>query len=101
MRSRGRRLSKGDLSSAPRVTGDLLIDDWPDGSSFGRAVRVARLKSIEGGTKADPLQPLFEPAVVRVTRDALVIVGIEIEGDMHGNVADYVQGWLVRPILSD
>ena len=98
MRRNGRRLSSADMQSATGVAGDLLLGDWPNGSSFGRAVRVARLRSIEGGTKADPLLPLFDPTLVRVSSEALVIVGIEIGTDAAGVPVDYAQGWLARPL---
>lgn len=98
MRRNGRRLSSVDMKTAPGIVGDLLVGDWTSGSSFGRAVRVARLRSLEGGTRADPLLPLFDPTLVRVSSDALVIVGIEIGTDAAGASVDYAQGWFARPI---
>ncbi len=98
MRQRGRRLPAATISSAQGVVGDFIVSDWAQGSSFGRAVRVAQLRSIEAGTNADPLQPLFDPVLVRVTTDALVIVGIEICTDESGIPVDFAQSWWVRPI---
>ena len=97
MRRNGRRLPVSSIRATPGIEGELLISDWIVGNSFGRAVRMARLCSIEAGTKADPLQPLFDPVVVRITADALIFVGTEISADETGDPVDYVQSWLVRP----
>ena len=97
MRRNGRRLTASSICAEAGIKGELLISDWIEGNSFGRAVRMARLCSIEGGKKADPLQPLFDPVLVRITADALILVGMEICADESGNPVDYVQSWLVKP----
>jgi hypothetical protein len=74
MRENGRRLPAASITASPGELGELLLTDWTSGSSFGRSVRVARLCAVGGGTKADPLKPLFDPTLVRVTSDSLVIV---------------------------
>jgi hypothetical protein len=98
MRENGRRLPAASITSLPGELGDLLLTDWTSGSSFGRSVRVARLCAVGGGTKADPLKPLFDPTLVLVTSDSLVIVGIEVGADSSGTQIDYAQSWLVRPL---
>jgi len=98
MRENGRRLPAATITSSPGKLGDLLLTDWTSGNSFGRSVRVARLCAVGGGTKADPLKPLFDPTLARVTNDSLVIVGIEVGTDNSGTQIDYAQSWLVRPL---
>jgi hypothetical protein len=98
MRENGKRLPVATIASSPGELGDLQLTDWTSGSSFGRSVRVARLCAVGGGTKADPLKPLFDPTLVRVTGDTLVMVGIEIGADDAGTQIDFAQSWLVRPL---
>ena len=98
MRHNGRRLTASSICAEPGIKGELLISDWIEGSSFGRAVRMTRLCSIESGTKADPLQPLFDPVLVRITADALILVGMEICADESGNPVDYAQSLLIKPL---
>jgi len=97
MRRSGGRLAGSSISTAPGIKDELLISDWIEGNGFGRAVRMARLCSIEGGTKADPLPPRFDPGLVRITADALILVGTEICVDETGNSVNYVRSWLARP----
>lgn len=96
MRENSKRLPAATISSSRGELGDLLLSDWASGSSFGRAVRVARLCAVGGGTRADPIKPLFDPTLVRVTTGTLVIVGIEIGTDSSGTPIDYTKSWLVR-----
>lgn len=101
MRRLGVRLSQSEIASARPVVGDFVLHDWREGNSWKRALRVAALKDLSTPTtpSRDLLPPLFDPALVRVRGDLLVVSGIEInapEGERP--IVEYAQTWLVRPL---
>lgn len=91
----GMLLDKDALAeSAPHV-GNLVIEDWLDGSTFKRPVRYARLLTETHLIPADVLPPLFEPTVIKMTANQLTMQGYQI-GTRDGAAVHYMQTWAVR-----
>ena|SRR5690606_6926817 len=98
VRHRGRRLSRAEIEAATPLVGDLVIRDIPaSGNSWKRALRCADLVD-ESSPQARRtlLPPLFDPVLVRVTANAMLLTGIELEV-VDGTIHEYAQGWLLRP----
>lgn len=80
--------------SAPHV-GNLVIEDWLEGSVFKRPVRYARLLTETHQIPADIIPPLFEPAVIKMTANQFTLQGYQI-GTRDGASVHYMQSWAVR-----
>lgn len=88
-------LSAGDLANVKRFTGNLVVEDWIQGGSFGRAIRQSRLLSTTHGANNDLLAPLFEPVLLKMTDTRMTLQGYELEsGD--GGVRYCRQDWLLK-----
>lgn len=88
-------LSAGDLANVKRFTGNLVVEDWIQGGSFGRPVRQARLLSTTHGANNDLLAPLFEPVLLKMTDMRMTLQGYEVQaGD--GGVRYCRQDWLIK-----
>ncbi|HEU0204078.1 MAG TPA: hypothetical protein VFR86_27020 [Burkholderiaceae bacterium] len=98
LRKDGRRLPRSELEKAPGIEGLLKVFDWRQGNGSRRALRVAELKHPSVGTHADPIQPLFDPVLVRANERGMVLMGFEIRTLASGELIEYAQGWWVRPI---
>jgi hypothetical protein len=94
----GRRLTAQAIREAQPIVGELLVSDWREGSSSNRALRVAKLKTTDPLRENDLIHPLFDPVLVRVTADFMVLVGIEVNCDADHEPVDHAQGWLIRPV---
>ncbi len=94
----GVALSREELLAAPRLAGDLVLEDWNEQNLFARAIRRARLVATLPGTgDIDVAAPLFDPELVKVKENRLTLVGHEIHAE--GGVPRHVlQVWLVKPI---
>ena len=92
LRARGIRVSS---PTAEVTTGDLSIDEMTQ-SAFGRAVRVARLRHPTRPTAVPELLPsLFDPQMLQVEGNNMVLTGIEREL-IDGQMVDYAQTWLAE-----
>lgn len=95
LRVAGIRLAQDELAHAPKITGELVMDDWITNNTFHRPIRVARLHP-EGLFNFHPqlLPPLFDAKVLRITETQLFISGIEnfVEDKQVREVA---QTWMV------
>lgn len=89
-------LDKDELAeSAPHV-GNLVIEDWVDGSTFRRPVRYARLLTKSHHQfPADILPPLFEPTVIKMTATQMTLQGYQI-GTRDGAAVHFMQSWAFR-----
>ncbi len=89
------RLAQDQLAHAPRITGELLIEDWINNNTFHRPIRVTRLYS-EGLFNFHPqlLPPLFDTKALQITETQRLIGGIEnlVAGQQVRKVA---QTWMV------
>jgi hypothetical protein len=88
-------LTKDELAEAPRHTGNLVVEDWPEGSSFGRHIRQARLKRppLEGDN--DIIPPLFDPVLVKMDDTRMTLHGYQIHYEA-GVTVHYAQYWVLR-----
>ena len=60
-------IEKNKLAEAPSYTGNLVIEDWVEGSVFERPVRYAKLLTSDHLIPADIIPPLFEPDIIKMT----------------------------------
>jgi len=91
-------LTPEELADAPRYTGNLVIEDWPQGGMFGRFIRQARLLDVTP-PKAPPdiIPPLFEPQLVKMTDSLMTLHGYQIYVDPEtGAIQHYAQDWVLR-----
>lgn len=77
----GTRLSREEIRAAAPIIGQLDINDWLQGSSAGRALRVARLKHPTISYYPELLSPLFDPCIVRMTSQGFLLLGTQIHTD--------------------
>lgn len=88
-------LDKDGLAESPAHVGNLVIEDWVEGSTFKRPVRYARLLTETHMIPADIIPPLFEPSIVKMTANQMTLVGYQI-GTCDGATVHYMQSWAVR-----
>lgn len=97
----GTVLTPEELADAPRHVGSLIVEDCPQEGVFGRPIRHARLLdlNISQGPR-DIIPPLFDPQMVSMLDDQMVLHGYQIQVDMEtGVINHYVQVWVLRPIM--
>lgn len=95
LRVAGIRLKQDELADAPRVNGELVMEDWPGNNTFRRPIRVARLYPVGRYTFApELLPPLFDAQVLRITETQLFISGIENFVD-NQQIREVAQTWMV------
>jgi hypothetical protein len=93
----GVALSRAELLEAPRLTGQLVLEDCSEQNVFARTIRRARLVStVQGTGDVDIAAPLFEPQLIKVRNNRMTLVGHEIHADA-GVPRHVVQVWLVQP----
>lgn len=59
-------LLPNELAEASSYSGNLLMVDWAAGNVFKRAIRCAKLLTVEHSVKVDVIPPLFGPVLVKV-----------------------------------
>lgn len=89
-------LSAHDLGEAPTFTGNLVVTDWAEGSTFKRAIRCARLLTIDHSVKVDVLPPLFEPVLLKITNRQITLHGYQIH-TWQGKAVHYAQVRVLQP----
>jgi hypothetical protein len=94
---KGIPLTKEQLAEAPRYTGNFVIEDWPQGSTFGRFIRQARLKREPMDGNNDIIPPLFDPVCVRVDDHRMIFSGYVIDAENLQPV-HYAQYWAIKPV---
>lgn len=88
-------IDKDALADIPAHVGNLVIEDWPEGSAFKRPVCYARLLTESHVIPADIIPPLFEPTLIKMTANQLTLQGLQI-GTRDGAAVHYMQSWAVR-----
>jgi hypothetical protein len=63
----GVQIDKDKLAETPAHVGNLVIEDWIEGSAFKRPVRYARLLTSDHLIPSDIIPPLFEPDILKMT----------------------------------
>lgn len=92
---KGVRLTRGQIRTAEPAVGQLVVSDWPQGSSANRAIRVAYLKHPTIEYYPNLVNPLFDPVLVRMSKLGFLLVGSEIYSEA-GESVEYVQGWWAK-----
>jgi hypothetical protein len=92
LRVRGVRVKR---DGAALAVGDLQVAEMT-ASAFGRAVTVARLlHAVRPMAVPELLPPLFDVKLLKMTKDRLILSGIECE-TVDGQLTDYAQTWLAE-----
>jgi hypothetical protein len=93
----GIALSPDELAASPSYTGNLVVQDWEQGSSFGRFIRQAKLLGTDHPT-VNPglLLPLFEPVLVKMTDKQMTLHGYQIHVGEDRTVMHFAQYWVLR-----
>ena len=98
LRRKGLRLTKEAVASAQPYVGELTIEDWPQGNSFKRFVRVAQLTNGSTQFQSTTIQPIFDPVIVKMDGDSFVLFGTELHLD-QGRTSEHIQCWWVKVAL--
>lgn len=94
----GKVLTPEEVADAPRYTGNLRVEDWQQGGSFGRHIRQARLLDMTIlTTSRDILPPLFDPQLVKMTNGQMTLHGYQIHAET-GTAVHYAQCWALRQV---
>lgn len=91
----GVAIDKDKLAETPAHSGNLVIEDWLEGSTFKRPVRYARLLTETHMIPADIIPPLFEPVAIKMTSNQMTLIGYQI-GSRDGAPVHYMQSWAIR-----
>ena len=96
-------LTSEELADAPRYVGNLVVEDWPQGGTFGRFIRQARLLDMTiPATPRDIIPPLFEPQIVKMTDNQMTLHGYQIHVDAEtGAIRHYAQSWVLRAVTDE
>lgn len=89
-------LADRELIEAPTYAGNLVVTEWAEGNVFKRAIRCARLLTVEHSVKADVLPPLFEPVLLKITDRQITLHGYQIH-TWQGKAVHYAQVWVLQP----
>ena len=89
-------LPENELADQPTYSGNLVVTDWTERSVFKRAIRCARLLTVDHSIKVDILPPLFEPVLVKVTGRQITLHGYQIH-TWQGKAVHYAQVWVLQP----
>lgn len=93
LRNRGIPTPKYQFAFKEPVEGELCLREEPD-AVFNRHLRVAMLKP-PPGVVGEPLHRLLDAQVVEITRERIILSGIEREHDPAINrIEDFAQTWL-------
>lgn len=91
----GMLIDKDKLAEEPAHTGNLVVEDWVDGSVLKRLVRQGRLLPETHLIPSDIIPPLFEPDIIKITGSQITLQGHQI-GTRDGATVHYMQTWVVR-----
>lgn len=88
LRERGRRTRRAEGSEG--VVGELQVSATMHGTELHRVARLCGRRELSAHLE-DLVPPLYQPELVAVSRDALLLRGFEADGD-----AAHVQEWHCR-----
>jgi hypothetical protein len=96
-------LTPEELAYAPRHVGNLVVEDWQQDDGFTHHARQARLLDMDfSEVLRDVIPPLFDPQLVRMLDNQMVLHGYQIHVDMQtGAVRHYAQVWVLRPVTDE
>lgn len=93
LRTRGVPIPKYQFAFKEPVEGELWLREESD-SVFNRHLRVATLKP-PPGVSGEPLHRLLDAQVIELTRERMILSGIEREHDLAINkIEDFAQTWV-------
>jgi hypothetical protein len=91
-------LTSEEFADAPRYVGNLVVEDWPQGGTYGRFIRQARLLDMTiPSTPRDLIPPLFEPQILKMTENQMTLHGYQIHTET-GTAVHYAQCWALRQV---
>lgn len=91
----GVKLTRAEILAAAPILGQLLIQDWRQGSAENRALRVAYLKHPTVSYHRSQLHPLFDPVLVTMTAAGFLLLGWQVHATVDGGRWEFKQGWWV------
>ena len=96
-------LTSDEFADAPRYVGNLVVEDWPQGSTFANYIRQARLLDMTiPNTPRDFMPPPFDPQIVKMTDNQLTLHGYQIHVDAEtGVIRHYAQSWVLRAVTDE
>lgn len=93
LRARGVPIPKYQFAFKDPVEGELWLREEVD-PVFNRHLRVATLKP-PSGVAGEPLHRLLDAQVIELTRERMILSGIEREHDLAINkIEDFAQTWV-------
>lgn len=90
-------LTKLEIAELQPHVGDLVIDEWVQGSAFNRVVRRARLLTTDHSVQVDIIPPLFDPQLIKMTRGQMILHGHQIH-TWQEKAVHYSQVWVLREV---
>lgn len=96
----GVALPMEELVNAPPYVGNLIIKERWQGDGSARYIREARLPDLTvSQAPHDLVPPLFDPQLVKMQDDRMVLNGFQIHADMEaGSIMHFVQVWMLSPV---
>lgn len=92
----GIELTREQLAIEPSHDGDLVIEDWGSGDNvFKHNIRKARFLDPKSAHGRELLPPLFDPIVVKMTSDHMLVRGYQIRY-IEGCGVHTAQCWLLK-----
>jgi hypothetical protein len=93
-------LMSEELADAPRYVGNLVVEDWPQGGTYGRYIRQARLLDMTiPSTPRDLIPPPFDPQIAKMTDNQMTLHGYQIRLDAEtGTIRHYARSWVLRTV---
>lgn len=92
----GVELTREQLAAEPSYEGDLLIEDWGSSENvFKHDIRKARFLDPQSAHGREMLSPLFDPVVVKMTSEHMLIRGYQIRR-IEQEAVQTAQCWLLK-----
>lgn len=94
----GVELTREQLAAAPRWSGDLHIEDWCSAENvFKHNIRKARLLDPQSPHGRELLPPLFDPVVVKMTAEHMLLRGYQVRR-IDEQAVHAAQCWLLKHV---
>lgn len=92
----GERRPRAQLQAIQGETGELELDAWDNQTPDRRLQLRARLTVAAGNTRRDALPPIYDVAVLRITRKGMLLQGVQ-RITYARTVVGFVQQWWCEP----
>lgn len=97
LRDRGRRLKRGDWPTP--VVGELQLAVMPE-TNAKRPLKKMELYGNPGTVRQSLLLPLFEPQIISMDTEAMVLHGMQLSS-ADGSMFEHMQVWHCVPASDD